>query len=152
MLSMLTLRSISGMVGLAWTEKLLRVAKIRRAYALVRAAPGRGQARLEQCWRQHLPFSYEAMKSSGRIYALEGDVTAPHFNLSVAQREMLKREVSIVIHMAADISLVKKYSQLVPTNIQAVLALADFAESFDHLDRFVLPFPFYYLSKDLLYD
>ena len=125
------------MLGMVFVEKLLRTTKVRRIYALVRAPAGHAQKRLENCWARHLPFACQAMKASRRVHALEGDVAIPEFGFTSIEREMLRREASIVIHMAADISLVKTLSQLASVNVFGTLALASFAKTFDRLERYV---------------
>lgn len=118
--------------------KLLLATKVKRVYALVRAEPGKEQQRLEKAWEKHLPLFASTMKRDGRIIAVNGDITAgSSLGLNHYVLDLLRREVNIVLALAADINLTRPAVKLVATNIQAPLDLAELATSFDELERFV---------------
>ena len=91
----------SGCTGIVLVNKLLRAAKVRRIYALVRADLGKEQERLEGCWSTFAPLSAAFMKAEKRVVAIRGDITAgPNLGMSDEMVEKLKREVSIVLNLS----------------------------------------------------
>ena len=64
----------SGCTGIVLVNKLLRAAKVRRIYALVRADPGKEQERLEGCWSTFVPLSAAFMKAEKRVVAIDARV------------------------------------------------------------------------------
>ena len=81
------------------------------------------------------------MKASGRVVALNGDITAPQLGLSDDDLATLQGEVQLVIHMSADINLRKSVTQLAETNILGALAVAEVATHLPGLERYVRPLP-----------
>lgn len=78
------------------------------------------------------------LRKDKRIIAVRGDITAgPTLGIDRATLDVLKRDVHIVLALAADINLTRPAIKLVATNIQAPLDLATLASTFAHLERFV---------------
>lgn len=132
------------MLGIALCEKLIRCTHVARIYALVREGSGLpvdAQTRLQRQWQEKLPSSCAArLIESRKIVALIGDVALhrPFLGMSQSDMDTVKQEAHIVIHSAADISLLKSVHQLANINIHGAMRIAELAQSCVLLERYVI--------------
>lgn len=118
----------SGYVGSVVLEALLRKTRAARVYVLLRRSKDGKTAASRLASLLDRPL-FHALRSTRRIddaVALDGDLTAPRLGLSDADAAVLQREVSIILHAAADIRLELPIHDALTANVigtRAVLAL-----------------------------
>jgi len=104
-------------------------------YCLARSAEtGNAAARVMQA----LQAAGETRGSAtGRLQVVDGDISAPCLDLSPQRYSAIAREVSTIIHCAADVSWSRSYARLRSSNVLPVSHLLRLACS-GHIKHFVL--------------
>ncbi|BFZ64854.1 hypothetical protein YB2330_006007 [Saitoella coloradoensis] len=125
------LTGATGNLGLAFLAKILHNTSVKRIYAVVRGAGY--QARLMALWEKHLPDT----PWDERIVAIEGDMSRRGLGLGKSVVETLRKEVEIIVHMAADINLRSTIPTLFLTNVEGSLTLALVASTFPKLALYI---------------
>ncbi|KAJ3494943.1 hypothetical protein NLG97_g3748 [Lecanicillium saksenae] len=90
-----------------------------------------------QKWEQHIPEQIDEIFDSGKVNCIQGNMDHEDFGLNPRDIELLRREVTVVVHAAANISLAQSLMESIESDTMPVLRLAKIAESFSNLDRFV---------------
>ena len=95
-------------------------------------------SRLFRVWDQTLPAHLATqLRTCGRITVFDGDIEKPLLGLNEKQIMILKQGVQHIIHSASSINLKASLPKLVPCIIEATLTIAEMAQSFPLLERFV---------------
>lgn len=79
----------------------------------------------------------EALQKSDRITVFDGDITHTNLGLTDDQIETIRDKVSVVVHAASTVNLVKPLHEVADVIIYSSLAVADFVLSLRNLERFV---------------
>lgn len=120
-------------------EKLLRCTDVDKVYVMLRQKKGEDiQTRLDKMINSsplmHLLRGNPVLQ---KVRAVAGDMTAAGLGISLADRQLLQREVQTVIHCAADIRLEVGIQELLRANYEGTRQLLDMARSFNSLNAFV---------------
>src|SRR5207247_6934475 len=114
----------TGLVGGDVLRRMLAADPALRAVVLVRDA-GR--------WEQ---VSTRLALPAGRVGAVVGDVTRPGLGLSADTRVRLAREITAVVHAAADVVFSRPLAVARAVNVAGVRHLLDVAAGWPRLRRF----------------
>ncbi|MBN1424096.1 SDR family oxidoreductase [Candidatus Fermentibacteria bacterium] len=128
---MIIVTGASGFLGTHIVAELLQ--KEMPILALVRAAPGRAEARLARAWWD---WPELAALIGSRIQACPGDITMPDLGLSSTALS-LARNATHVVHAAADIRLAAPLDELLRMNRDGTARMLEFATSLPGLSHFV---------------
>ena len=127
----------SGFLGGFVLEGLLE-AGVARLYALVRAeSDAAAEARLRRLWRER-PLLLNAVGK--RIVPVAGDITQEGLGLDAARYGKLAREVTHIVHVAAEIGVNETAARFATVNVDGtanMLLFADAARCSGGLERFV---------------
>jgi thioester reductase-like protein len=74
-------------------------------------------------WETTMPDQIEDILDTGKVVCVTGDITQPQLGLGRSELETLQREVTLVIHAAANISFVQTLPDSVRENITPVIKL-----------------------------
>ena len=129
----------SGYVGMMCLEKLLRCTDVKKVYVLLRQKKGEDiQTRLDKMINSSpLMHLLRGNPVLSKVQAVAGDMTAVGLGISMADRQLLQRDVQTVIHCAADIRLEVGIQELLRANYEGTRQLLDIARSFNDLRAFV---------------
>ncbi|KAJ7207603.1 male sterility protein-domain-containing protein [Mycena pura] len=123
----------TGCLGACLLFKLALQADTRRVYVLVRGSVE--HAKLQ--WAASMAGHIDGILATGRVELLVGDVRKKHLGLDPGVLAELADAVTLVIHCAANISLMSSLHDTIRDNCLPTLALAELASGFKHLSRFV---------------
>ncbi|KAJ7207617.1 male sterility protein-domain-containing protein [Mycena pura] len=123
----------TGCFGACILFKLALQADTRRVYVLVRGSVERAKSQ----WAASMAGHIDAVLATGRVELLVGDVRKKHLGLDPSVLAELAGAVTLVIHCAANISLLASLQDTIRDNCLPTLALAELASGFKHLSRFV---------------
>lgn len=100
----------TGFVGKFLLEKILRSTHVDKVYILIRPKKGlSSQERLEKFLEQPL-FQFKLHEDDlKRVALLEGDIQNPQLVTDLNVLEKVRKEITIVIHSAANIKLTDTY-------------------------------------------
>ncbi|KAF7590723.1 hypothetical protein BBP40_002514 [Aspergillus hancockii] len=87
--------------------------------------------------RENMAALADKILDTQKIVFLVGDITRSDFGLQQAEIDLLRREVTVIFHAAADIALNSDLIDAVERNCLPTLRLAQMATSFGKLLRFV---------------
>jgi fatty acyl-CoA reductase len=127
------LTGATGGLGGCLLFKLALSTDTAKIYVLVRGSAARATAR----WRETMPAQIERILDTGKVHFVIGDITEPDLGIRPAVLAELAACVTLVIHSAADTSLVAPLGHSVKNNCLPALELARLAGSFERLERFV---------------
>ncbi|KAH8388330.1 hypothetical protein KR093_004284, partial [Drosophila rubida] len=130
----------SGFLGKVTIEKLLRSTEVKRIYVLIR--PKKGQAIQERIadWKNDVVFSVllqEKPDALKRLVPIEGDVCEADLGISQADRQLLAKEVNVLIHGAATTRFTAPLHVALTTNTRPTRMLLQLAKEMSHLEAFV---------------
>lgn len=112
------LTGATGALGRTLVPQLLREPSVERIYILLRQAP-----------KENFPT---------RVIPVFGDIRAPHgLGLSTLHQDLLQKNVTGILHSAADTRFDAPYAESYATNVIGTENLLRFASSCTQLDRFV---------------
>ncbi|KAK7788972.1 hypothetical protein R5R35_013984 [Gryllus longicercus] len=131
----------AGFMGKVLLEKMLRALPgLRRVYVLLRAKRGLAPARRLHDMLQLPVFSRvrgECPAALGKLVAVEGDLLLPGLGLAPAERALLEREVSVVVHAAASLRLESPLGPALRHNVLGTQRVLELAAGFARLEAFV---------------
>ncbi len=113
--------------------KLAVVLKVPKIWALIRKTPSEAI----ETWRTTMPDQVDEILQTGRVCFVLGDLTAPQLGSDGTVLIEMQKEVTIVIHAAANISLRMSMRDIVKVNCLPALELACMAANFAKLQSFV---------------
>ncbi|XP_043475978.1 fatty acyl-CoA reductase wat-like [Leptopilina heterotoma] len=131
----------TGFVGKILIEKLLRSCpRIKTVYILVREKKGKQfRDRLKEITNSQIfePLRATDPNFEKKIVAMSGDIEKPNFNLSETDLELLKKEVSIVFHVAATTRFNEPLKTALKINVDSVKTMINICEECKNLKAFV---------------
>ncbi|KAK2586498.1 hypothetical protein KPH14_011396 [Odynerus spinipes] len=131
----------TGFMGKLLVEKLLRECPgIAYIYLLVRPKKGRDVfQRVEEIFEDALfsKLREEQPKFRHRIVTIEGDCSLPNLGISMTDRAMLMREVSIVFHVAATVKFDEKMKLAVAINVRSPKDAMNLCKEMPKLKAFI---------------
>ncbi|XP_064550358.1 fatty acyl-CoA reductase wat-like [Drosophila montana] len=130
----------SGFLGKLIIEKLLRTTEVERIYMLIRPKRGEQIQSRMAAFRSNFMFS-ELLKlkanSLERVLPIAGDCALPDLGLSEADRQVLIKEVQVVVHGAATVNFVEPLSIALRINTRATRLLVQLAKQMGRLEAYV---------------
>ncbi|GAB7341288.1 hypothetical protein MBLNU457_7559t1 [Dothideomycetes sp. NU457] len=124
----------SGFLGSALIYRLVLDCGIEKVFVLYRG----GSERLFDVWSKRLsPTIAHRLRSSGKIIPVNGDIEKPNLGLSPPDLRRIQQQTNFIIHSASSLNLKSKLARLMPSVVEASLAMTDLALSCPNLDRFV---------------
>jgi alcohol-forming fatty acyl-CoA reductase len=123
----------TGGLGGCLLYMLALVLRTLKIYILVRGS----DKRAVDWWTQTMPEQWWDLVTSGSIEFVVGDMKDPMFGIGKDVLEEMKKEVTLIIHAAANISSETSIGEAVADNCLPSLRLAGMASEFENLDCFV---------------
>jgi thioester reductase-like protein len=120
---------LTGATGVVGGRILMEILRYTAAdcRCLVRAKdPMHADQRLAGILKIYGMPQQEYRTYQGRIHSVLGDIALPRFGLDKDPYDSLERNVSLVIHMAADLNLVSSYPKLYRTNVEGTDHVIEF--------------------------
>ncbi|KAF7359872.1 Fatty acyl-CoA reductase [Mycena venus] len=123
----------TGGLGACILFKLALQVDAAKIYVLVRGSIERAKSQ----WAASMSGHIDQILASGRVTLLVGDVGEKHLGLDPGILAELAESVTLVIHCAANISLMASLQDTIRDNCLPTLELAQLASGFKNLSRFV---------------
>ncbi|KAI4499659.1 hypothetical protein M0802_005229 [Mischocyttarus mexicanus] len=131
----------TGFMGKLLIEKLLRSCpSIKCIYILIRSKNGKDLLKRKNELLENLVFSKltkEQPKFRDQIVCIEGDCNLTNLGITTLDRATLKKEISIVFHVAANVSFNENIKSASTTNIQSLKSIISFSKEMPKLKSFV---------------
>ncbi|KAK3186722.1 hypothetical protein K4F52_004468 [Lecanicillium sp. MT-2017a] len=86
-----------------------------------------------QKWEASIPEQIDDILDSGKVHCIKGDMNYENFGLDTEDLQRLQREVTVVIHAAANISLAQSLMESVDSDTLPAVRLAELACSFEKI-------------------
>jgi nucleoside-diphosphate-sugar epimerase len=112
----------TGLVGRGVTTQLLAQPRVARVFVLARDASAFGAGR---------------QIDSGRLVPIHGDMLLPGLGIDIASRERLAREVTGVVHLAADTSFSQTLENARAVNRDGTRRLLELSADWAHVTRWL---------------
>ncbi|KAK5638969.1 hypothetical protein RI129_013264 [Pyrocoelia pectoralis] len=130
----------TGFLGKLLLEKLLRRCRgIKRIYILVRSKKQNYVERLdkmfEECIFEDIRINYKDVLA--KVHVICGDLSLPNLGLNEEDREVLKREVNFIFHLAATVRFDEDLKTATYINVRATWDLLKLALKVANLRVFV---------------
>lgn len=126
------LTGATGGLGGCLLHKLALELPTRKIFVLCRS-----ELKAAEAWKESMPHQIEAIRSSGKMTLVVGDVTKINFGISADQLSEITAETTIAIHSAANTSFKMSLSTAVHQNLMPLLEFAKLASAFKSLRRFI---------------
>ncbi|KAF8142424.1 male sterility protein-domain-containing protein [Mycena galopus ATCC 62051] len=123
----------TGGLGACILFKLALQLDAGKTYVLVRGSIERAESQ----WAASMPGHIDRILATSRVELLVGDVGEKHLGLDPGVLAELAGSVTLVIHCAANISLMASLNNNIRDNCLATLELAKLASGFKNISRFV---------------
>ncbi|KAJ7915754.1 male sterility protein-domain-containing protein [Mycena leptocephala] len=123
----------TGGLGACILFKLALQVDTDKIYVLVRGSIERAKSQ----WAASMSGHIDRILATGRVELLVGDVGEKHLGLDPGALAELAGSVTLVIHCAANISLMASLNDTIRDNCLPTLELAKLASGFKNLSRFV---------------
>ncbi|KAL4940436.1 hypothetical protein BDV06DRAFT_213475 [Aspergillus oleicola] len=123
----------TGSLGGCLLYKLALQLPTRRIFVLVRNS---SEAAVKK-WKRNMPAQTQALLDSKKIQFVIGDIMKPDLGINGPDLQRLRKEVTLVIHTAAKISLDSNIIDALENNCFPSLELARIAASFRRLKLFI---------------
>ncbi|KAJ6523355.1 male sterility protein-domain-containing protein, partial [Mycena capillaripes] len=123
----------TGGFGACILFKLALQVDTGKIYVLVRGSIERAKSQ----WAASMPGHIDRILATGRVELLVGDVGETNLGLDLGVLAELAGSVTLVIHCAANISLMASLGDTIRDNCLPTLELAKLASGFKNLSRFV---------------
>lgn len=127
------LTGATGSLGSCFLYKLAVRLPTAKIYVLCR---GRVHDAMQK-WEQYMPEQIDEIFDSGKVYCIQGNMDYEDFGLDPRDLKLLRSEVTVVVHAAANISLAQSLMESIESDTMPVLRLAKIVETFSNLERFV---------------
>jgi len=137
----LLMTGCTGFVGKVVLEKIMRCCpEFKRIYLLVR--PKRGTAPMDRIWKdifssecfsrlKELPDFQETVKN--KIFPIEGDIKKDLLAIRPADRDMLMRDLNVIINIAASIDFNEQITDALQINYFGCMRMLDLASACPNL-------------------
>jgi amino acid adenylation domain-containing protein/thioester reductase-like protein len=121
------LTGATGFLGIHLLKELLTHSSVH-VYCIVRGKHDEAaNDRLLHVFHHH--FGHEHVNFSDRVHVFSGDLTVRKFGLTDAQYDELAQQTDLILHAAADINLVKGYTELFDINVGSTLQCIELAKT-----------------------
>lgn len=127
------LTGATGSLGGCFLYKLAVQLPTAKIYVLCRGTVHEAM----QKWEQYMPEQIDEIFDSGKIHCIQGNMDYQDFGLDPQDLETLRREVTVVVHAAANISLAQSLMESIESDTMPVIRLAEIVETFSKLNIFV---------------
>jgi len=127
------LTGATGNLGGCLLYKLTVKLPVEKVYVICRGSMRQAMEK----WEASMPEQIDEILDSGKFHCFTGDVTQPKFGLGTTELEILEREVTVVIHAAANFSLFQGLPATIHDNCLPVVALARMLHSFHKIKIFL---------------
>ncbi|XP_050558142.1 fatty acyl-CoA reductase wat-like [Spodoptera frugiperda] len=130
----------SGFLGKQFIEKIFRSCAIKKMYVLIRPKKGKTiQDRIQFILSDPVFDKLRAVKPNfaEQIVLLEGDVADIRLGISDKEWEMVAKDTSIIVHMAATIRFDSPIRDAVVTNVRGTREVISLAKDCKHIKSFV---------------
>ncbi|XP_060657141.1 fatty acyl-CoA reductase wat-like [Drosophila nasuta] len=130
----------TGFLGRVTIEKLLRSTDVAKVYVLMRPKRGKSIKERFESWRTNSLFGVllkTKPNALDRIVSISGDCEEPDLGISLAEREILRKEVQVVIHCAATVNFVEPLHKALDINARATRLMLELAREMNNLMVFV---------------
>lgn len=119
------LTGATGFLGIQVLRELLRDSQVS-LFCLVR---GSDQMHAEDRLEENYTYYFDSLplESRRRITVIKGDLKFSDFGMTATKYDMLANKIDLIIHAAADINLLKNYSELMNVNITTINHIIAFA-------------------------
>lgn len=131
----------TGFMGKILLEKLLSSCPgIQRIYILARSKRGSGpHDRLRSMLESPL---YTRLRENSpnalkKVVAIRGDVTEPNLGMSPEDEDMITKNVSVILHVAATVKFDDEMSNAIKMNVKGIYSILDLARKVKELSSFV---------------
>ncbi|KAH8311721.1 hypothetical protein KR044_007671, partial [Drosophila immigrans] len=129
-----------GFIGKVTIEKLLRSTEVKRIYMLLRPKKGLQIHERIADWKDDAVFSVLVQSNPDafkKLVPIAGDISEPDLGISHADRELLTKEVHVVLHAAATIRFTEPLPVAIDTNTKPTRAMLQLAREMGHLEAFI---------------
>lgn len=116
----------TGYLGACLLYKLTLQLPTRRVFVFCRISVGNAIATLEEL----MPEQTDEILDTGKVHFVVGNIDRPDWGLKPTDLQRLRDQVTVVIHAAAETSIVADLAQVVQTNCLASLSLLKLLYSF----------------------
>lgn len=123
----------TGALGACLLYKLATQIPTKKIFVLIRSSPDVAVDK----WRHLMPDHIQEVLQSGKIHFVHGDIRRPNFGLDDYSTTLLRREITLIINAAADITLDSDIADALFTNCLPALELARMASQFPRLKLFI---------------
>ncbi|KAJ5953344.1 male sterility protein-domain-containing protein [Penicillium verhagenii] len=127
------LTGATGSLGGCLLYKLTVKLPTAKIYVLCRGSKRQAMDK----WETSMPEQVEDIFDTGKVHCLIGDITQPDLGLEKKEIETLQREVTVVIHTAAKLSLFQELPASLQINCLPVISLARMVMSFVRIKVFL---------------
>ena len=118
------LTGATGSLGGCFLYKLAVQLPTAKIYVLCRGTVHEAM----QKWEQYMPEQIDEIFDSGKIHCIQGNMDYQDFGLDPQDLETLRREVTVVVHAAANISLAQSLMESIESDTMPVIRLAEIVE------------------------
>ncbi|MDO6434608.1 thioester reductase domain-containing protein [Flavitalea sp. BT771] len=121
------LTGATGFLGIHLVHELLKYPGIH-IYCLVR---GENKARAERRFKERLNYYFDDWTEDGlqRVTILKGDLLEHRLGIEETEYAVLRENVDLILHAAADVNLLRDYARLKTINTDPLQPLLDLARS-----------------------
>lgn len=123
----------TGSLGGCLLYKLALQLPTRKIFVLIRGSP---QVATEK-WRKLMPDQTDAILKTNKVHFVVGDMRSPGFGIDAEDLKKLRKQVTLVIHTAAQISLDSDIREAMEDNCLPALEVAAIASQFTRLKLFL---------------
>lgn len=123
----------TGSLGGCILYKLALQLPTRKIFVLIRGSPDLAVEK----WMKLMPEHTPAILSTNKIHFVVGDMKKPGFGIEATDLKLLREQVTLVIHTAAQISLDAGIRDAIEDNCLPSLELAGIASQFRRLKLFI---------------
>lgn len=88
-------------------------------------------------WETSMPEQIDDILDTGKVQCLTGDITQPNLGLTSDELDILQKEVTVVMHSAANFSLFQNLAESIRVNCVPVVELARLLKSFNKIKVFL---------------
>uniref|UniRef100_A0A336M4R9 Fatty acyl-CoA reductase n=1 Tax=Culicoides sonorensis TaxID=179676 RepID=A0A336M4R9_CULSO len=130
----------TGFLGKILMDKLLRTCDIESFYILIRNKKGKGMhSRIEEIFDDPLfdRLKREKPKFRSKIVGISGDCVLPGLGINAQDRDLLRREVNIVFHVAATVRFDEKLKLALGINVNGTKEVVQLCKEIKSLHAFV---------------
>ncbi|KAF5855557.1 hypothetical protein ETB97_008995 [Aspergillus alliaceus] len=127
------LTGATGSLGGCLLYKLAVQLPTEKVYALCRGSVRQAMGK----WEASMPDQIDQIFDSGKVHCIIGDMLQPDFGLNVDDLDTLRREVTIVIHAAAELSLLQDLRASIRHNYFPAVELVRMMTQFKRIKSFL---------------